>query len=466
MAKTKKTSAQKKAAKKSTASATGKTTVKKAVKTSRGASKNVVIIGAQWGDEGKGKIVDILSEKADVVVRYHGGNNAGHTVIVNGEKTILHLIPSGILHKGKKCVIANGVVVDPEVLLKEIDNLKAKGRFNADDLLISKDAHVIMPYHKKLDAAKERLRGSSKIGTTGRGIGPAYEDKVSRCGIRVGDLLNESEFKAKLEANLKEKNQYFKTLLNESGFSTDDIFGAYVEFGRKLKPFIIDASVYINNRIREKKAVLFEGAQGTLLDVDFGTYPFVTSSNTIAGEAAVGSGIGPTLIDKVVGVAKAYATRVGEGPFPTELFEKDGDNLREQGGEYGSTTGRPRRCGWFDAVAVRYAARLNGLSGLIITKMDVLDNIAEIKICTGYKYKNTVLTEFPSEPHILKDCTPVYESFKGWMAPTHGVKDFARLPNLAKQYIKAIEKVTGVPVIIVSVGAERNSVIFREDPFR
>ena len=338
-------------------------------------AKNVVIVGAQWGDEGKGKIVDILAEKADVVVRFQGGNNAGHTVIVGGEKFVFHLVPSGALHAGKTCVIGDGVVVDPEVLIGEIEVLREKGLFRPEALLVSKDAHLIMPYHRKLDVAREKLRGCKRIGTTGRGIGPAYEDKISRCGIKCGDLLNESDFRDKLKSNLLEKNHYLENILHEDGFELQRIYHSYMAMASSIGPYIKNASKFLDSAMKDGKNILFEGAQGTLLDIDHGTYPFVTSSNTVAGEAATGSGIGPSRLDSVIGVCKAYATRVGEGPFPTELSGEQAERLREQGGEYGATTGRPRRCGWFDAVAARYAARINGLDGLVVTKLDVLDNL-------------------------------------------------------------------------------------------
>lgn len=427
--------------------------------------KTVVIVGAQWGDEGKGKMVDILTGYADVVVRYQGGNNAGHTVTVDGDKIILHLIPCGILHPGKTCIIGNGVVVDPAVLLEEIEGLLRKGLFRHEDLLVSKDAHLIMPYHKKLDVAKERLRGSHRLGTTGRGIGPAYEDKVGRCGIKCGDLLNDEDFRAKLKANLLEKNHYIATILHEKGYEVHDIYHEYMNYAQKIGRHITDTSLFLNDAIKKGKSILFEGAQGTLLDIDHGTYPYVTSSNTVAGEASTGSGIGPTTIDTVVGVAKAYATRVGEGPFPTELEEAEEAKLREMGGEYGATTGRPRRCGWLDSVALRYSARVNGLNGLILTKLDVLDSLPRIKICTAYKYNGTTVREFPTEPRTLDACEPVYETIEGWMTSTHGVKDFAGLPAGAKAYIKRIEELAGVEVFIVSVGAERKEAIFLRNPF-
>lgn len=429
-------------------------------------ARNLVIVGAQWGDEGKGKIVDILTENADIVVRFQGGNNAGHTVIVGKEKYIFHLLPSGILHPGKICVIGDGVVVDPEVLLKEIQFLKEKGLFKPEDLLISKNAHLIMPYHRKLDVARERLRGENKIGTTGRGIGPAYEDKVSRCGIKCGDLLNEEDFRLKLKANLMEKNHYIKNILHEEGFEIHEIYHTYMSIASQISMLIKNTSKFLSEAIDFKRKILFEGAQGTLLDIDHGTYPFVTSSNTVAGEAAIGSGIGPSRIDKVVGITKAYATRVGEGPFPSELKGDDANWLREQGGEYGATTGRPRRCGWFDAVAARYAARINGLDGLVVTKLDVLDKVEKIKICTGYKYNGKKLDDFPSESSILFKCEPVYETFDGWMAPTCGIKSFDKLPKKAQEYIKKLEALTGVEVIIISVGASREDSIMMKNPFK
>lgn len=429
-------------------------------------AKNLVIVGAQWGDEGKGKIVDILTENADIVVRFQGGNNAGHTVIVGEEKYIFHLIPSGILHPGKICVIGDGVVVDPEVLIKELDILKEKGIFRPEDFLISKNAHLIMPYHKKLDIARERLRGENKIGTTGRGIGPAYEDKVARCGIKCGDLLNEEDFRLKLKANLVEKNHYITTILHEEGFEVHQLYHQYMSYAEVIARHITNTSKFLSDAISFKKNILFEGAQGTLLDVDHGTYPFVTSSNTVAGEAATGSGIGPSRIDKVVGITKAYCTRVGEGPFPTELDGPEADWLREQGGEYGATTGRPRRCGWFDAVALRYAARINGLDGLVVTKLDVLDKCDKIKVCTGYRYKGNIIDDFPAEASTLSKCEPIYEEIAGWNSSTQGVTRFDKLPKNAQAYIKRLEELSGVEVIIVSVGANRLDSIIIKDPFK
>ena len=428
-------------------------------------NKGVVIVGAQWGDEGKGKIVDILTEYADVVVRFQGGNNAGHTVYVGEEKFVLHLIPSGILHEGKVCIIGNGVVVDPPALIGEIDGLRERGCFQEGSLLVSRDAHLIMPYHRKIDIAKEKMRGKDKIGTTGRGIGPAYEDKVARCGIRCGDLLDEKEFREKLKVNIEEKNYYIETFLKEAPYDLEEVYSTYMAEAEKIKDCITDTTVYLDDAIKAGKKILFEGAQGTLLDVDHGTYPFVTSSNTVAGQAATGSGVGPSRIDAVLGVVKAYATRVGEGPFPTELDDADGENLRKVGGEFGATTGRPRRCGWFDAVAAKYAARVNGLDGLVITKLDVLDELKEIKICTGYKIDGKEITDFPSSSYALSKVEPVYESHEGWLSPTSGIEDFDKLPEKAKAYINRMEELTGVKPYIVSVGAARKEAIIISNPF-
>ncbi len=401
-----------------------------------------------------------------MIVRFQGGNNAGHTVVVGEEKFILHLIPSGILHQGKKCIIGNGVVVDPEVLLEEIDTLRQKGQFqNYSDLLISEDAHLIMPYHKRLDVVRERFRGKHKIGTTGRGIGPAYEDKVARCGIRCGDLIREEIFRGKLKVNLLEKNHVLENIFHEDGFPLYDIYHRYMSYAEKIGRHITDTGLYIDNAIKQGKNILFEGAQGTLLDVDHGTYPFVTSSNTVAGEAATGSGIGPTKIDRVIGISKAYTTRVGEGPFPTELSGGAGELLRETGAEYGATTGRPRRCGWFDAVAVRYAARINGLDGMVLTKLDVLDKLDKIMICTGYKHENNILKDFPSGSYMLNKCEPIYETMDGWQEPTSGITRMDKLPKNALRYIKRLEELTEVSIIMISVGAGRKQAIMIENPF-
>jgi adenylosuccinate synthase len=430
-------------------------------------AKNIIVIGAQWGDEGKGKVVDIFTEFADVVVRFQGGNNAGHTVIVDDEKIVLHLIPSGILHKDVKCVIGNGVVIDPEGLIEEIEMLKERGHFSPKDLLLSKDAHLIMPYHKTLDMAKERVLGKQKIGTTGRGIGPAYTDKVARSGIKCSDLLNPDDFREKLKANITEKNHYMESTFNEKGFDLEEIYEKYMGFAKVIGRHITDTSLFISRAMDEGKSILFEGAQGTLLDIDHGTYPYVTSSNTVAGQAASGSGIGPTKLDFAVGVSKAYATRVGEGPFPTELDEEENATLREQGGEYGATTGRARRCGWLDLVALKFAARINGLDGLVITKIDVLDNLKEIKICTAYKIDDNddIIHEFPTDEKTLKQCEPILETMSGWLEKTSGIEDIENLPEKAMLYIKRIEDFIGVPVIMLSVGAARKEAILIENPF-
>jgi adenylosuccinate synthase len=428
-------------------------------------NRNVVVVGAQWGDEGKGKIVDMLGEEADVVVRFQGGNNAGHTVHAGREKHIFHLLPSGILHKNVTCVLGSGVVIDPQVLIGEIKSLKKKRLFRKGSLLISRDAHLIMPYHKVLDAARERLRGAEKIGTTGRGIGPAYEDKVARCGIRMGDLLDELAFRTKLKANLVYKNHYLKTIHHEKPFEVHEIYNSYMDYAATLAPFVIDASIFLHDAMKKGKKVLFEGAQGALLDVDHGTYPFVTSSNTVAGEAATGSGIGPSRIDHVIGIIKAYSTRVGSGPFPTELVGKDGDSLRELGDEYGATTGRPRRCGWFDAVAVRHASRINGLDSLVITKLDVLDRQKKLKICTAYKHKKEIIKDFPTSSALLESVEPVYETLPGWTKPTRKARKLSDLPLNARRYIARIEELVGVEAAMISVGTGRKDVIVKKNPF-
>ena len=429
-------------------------------------ARNVVIVGAQWGDEGKGKIVDILSEHADVVVRFQGGNNAGHTIYAEGEKYVFHLIPSGILHEGTACVLGNGVVIDPEVLLGEIEKLSKEGLFKDENLFISKDAHLIMPYHQALDIARERRKGKEKIGTTGRGIGPAYEDKVARCGIKVEDLLNTERLKARITANLAEKNHLLMNILGAKGFSPGEVIEDFLSYAEKLTPYITNTSILLDTAMKEGRSILFEGAQGTLLDVDYGTYPYVTSSNTIAGAAATGTGIGPTKLDSVIGITKSYCTRVGEGPFPTELTCADGEKLRELGGEFGATTGRPRRCGWFDAVALKHSVRLNGIDGMVITKLDVLDGMDEIKLCTSYIIDGVETDEFPTDTSILESIEPVYETMPGWMSRTNGVTRFDELPEKAKSYIKRMEELTGVECVIVSVGTGREEAIIRKHPFK
>lgn len=426
---------------------------------------NVIVVGLQWGDEGKGKIVDYLSEKADVVARYQGGHNAGHTVVINNEKFILHLIPSGILYEGKKCLIGNGVVIDPAALIEEINGLKARGVEISGNLFISKNAHVIMPYHMALDRESEKLRGNKSIGTTGRGIGPAYCDKIGRAGIRMADLLYPAVFREKLNAHLFHVNFLLENLYHADAFEIDGICNEYMGYAEKLSAYIADTDVIINSTIAAKGNVLFEGAQGTLLDIDHGTYPFVTSSNAIAGGACTGLGVGPTKISRVLGVVKAYTTRVGSGPFPTEIKGSLGDVLREKGGEYGATTGRPRRCGWLDTVILRHAARINGITGIALTKLDILDGLDSIKICTAYRWKGRIYDEFPKEMHIFEECEPVYEERKGWDSSTLGIREFNRLPKNAKAYIRTVEKMLGVKVDIVSTGQRRDERIALKEQF-
>jgi adenylosuccinate synthase len=413
-----------------------------------------VVVGAQWGDEGKGKIVDLMSENADVVARYQGGANAGHTVIADGEKFVLHLIPSGILHPNTVCVIGNGVVIDPAALLGEIDTLKEKGVDVVGRLLISHRAHLIMPYHKLLDQAKESQDEKAKIGTTGRGIGPAYVDKAHRSGIRIVDLLDEDTLREKIHANVQEKNAILEKIYGHAQIDESRVLREFLEFDDKIDPYVTDTSRYLNQAIAEGKRILCEGAQGSLLDMDFGTYPYVTSSNPTSGGACTGLGIGPTKIDRVLGVIKAYTTRVGMGPFPTELSQ-DLINLRELGGEYGATTGRPRRCGWFDAVVANYSAQVNGIEAWALTKLDVLDTLPEIKLCTEYEYRGKKLKAFPAEIHVLENATPIYRTFRGWQQRTSNAQAYEDLPALARDYLKAIEDVTGIPVAIVSVGSDR-----------
>ena len=428
---------------------------------------NVVVIGAQWGDEGKGKVVDIYTEFADDVVRYQGGNNAGHTLVVGNEKVVLHLIPSGILHDGKRCVIGNGVVLDPEVFIMEITRLKANGYLKDDRaLLLSEALHIIMPYHKRIDIAREKKSGSKKIGTTGRGIGPAYEDKIGRRGIRLMDLLDEKAFTRKVQEVLEEKNLILQQLLGEAPFSFEEIHQEYMGYAETLRKYAADTSLLLHQDIKAGKSILFEGAQGTLLDVDHGTYPYVTSSSTCSGGACTGSGVSPREIHEVIGISKAYATRVGSGPFPTELLEETGEELRKAGNEFGSTTGRPRRCGWFDALVARYAVRVNGLSGIAITKLDVLSGLGTIKVCTGYRYQGGVLDEIPASLEVMEQCTPIYEELPGWTEDITGAKSLAELPENARNYVKRVEELSGAEVVLVSVGPRRDETIVLRNPFR
>lgn len=425
---------------------------------------NLVIIGTQWGDEGKGKIVDLLAEYADLVVRFQGGNNAGHTMVVDGKETISHLVPSGIL-QGKVCVIGNGLVVDPAVLLKEMDYLIEKGiDCGPEKLVISERAQVIMPYHQQIDLGREKMKGKDKIGTTGRGIGPCYEDKATRRGIRMADLIDPEIFQSKLDAVMPEKNFYLEKFLGQSPMDATAIADAYSGFAHRLAPHVTNVSLTVNGAIKEGKQVLFEGAQGTHLDIDHGTYPFVTSSNTVSGNACCGAGVGPNAISDVIGIVKAYTTRVGAGPFSTELFDDIGDYIQAKGAEFGATTGRRRRCGWLDTVILNNAVRLNGLTGMAITKLDVLGGLREIKICTAYLYKGSRMDSFPANLRMLEACEPVYETLPGWDEDISGLRRYDDLPKNVRSYLKRIEELTGVPVQIVSVGPEREQTIILNNP--
>jgi adenylosuccinate synthase len=418
-----------------------------------------VVVGAQWGDEGKGKIIDLLSESYEIVGRYQGGANAGHTVVIDGESFILHLVPSGILHKNSTCVIGNGVVIDPAALLEEIDLLESRGVSVEGRFFISHRANLIMPYHKLLDTAKESKDGDRKIGTTGRGIGPAYVDKINRMGIRIVDLLDRTTLQNKLRTNIQEKNEILSKIYDKEALDVEAIINEYQEFDRKIDPYVKDVSLFINDAIDAGKSVLMEGAQGTLLDVDFGTYPYVTSSNPTSGGACTGLGVGPTRIDSVMGVIKAYTTRVGMGPFPTELHEGGEIDLRALGNEYGATTGRPRRCGWFDAVIANYAVRVNGIDSFAVTKLDVLDSLDEIRVCVAYDYKGKRLNNFPSEIRVLDECKPIYETFPGWKEPTSHIREYGRLPEKARNYLDAIRDLTKTRIDIISVGSGREQTI-------
>lgn len=426
---------------------------------------NVVVVGAQWGDEGKGKVVDIYTEYADEIVRYQGGNNAGHTLVVGEEKVVLHLIPSGVLHAGKRCVIGNGVVLDPEVFIMEVNRLKAAGRLQDDaTLLLSESLHIIMPYHKRLDIAREAQSGDKKIGTTGRGIGPCYEDKIGRRGIRLMDLLDPVIFARRLRENLEEKNVLLERL-GEPALGYNEIYRQYQDYAEVLKKYVADTALVLDKSLKAGKKLLFEGAQGTLLDVDHGTYPFVTSSSTCAGGAATGSGVSPRAINEVVGISKAYVTRVGSGPFPTELLDQTGEKLREVGGEFGATTGRPRRCGWFDAMVIRYAVRINGLTGIALTKLDVLSGFDTIKVCTGYQFEGKMLETLPAKLETFEACTPVYEELPGWRSDITGVRSFDELPENARAYVKRLEELAGCPIVMVSIGPRRDQTIMLKNPF-
>ena len=420
---------------------------------------NLAVLGAQWGDEGKGMIVDLLTPGFSIVARYQGGHNAGHTVYVNGTKFVLRLIPSGILHPHVTCVIGNGLVVDPQALFAEVDELVKAGIDVDGRLLISDKAHLILPYHRDLDLLAEARRGERKIGTTSRGIGPAYEDKIARRGIRVGDLADPKGLEQNVRDNVTARNR----LVQDSTMDWRPVFDELLAHGERMRPWVRDVSLLLSDAIRAGKQVLFEGAQGTLLDIDHGTYPYVTSSNASIGGVCTGLGVGPRAIGAVLGVVKAYTTRVGEGPLPTELTGEMGQRLRESGNEYGAVTGRPRRCGWYDAVAVRYGVRINGLDALALTKLDVLDGLETIDICTAYRCGGRTLTEFPSDIGQLAQCEPVYESMPGWTAPTKGVRVFADLPEAARRYIARLEEVSGVRAALVSTGSERDDTILRNE---
>jgi adenylosuccinate synthase len=417
---------------------------------------NIAVLGAQWGDEGKGKIVDMLTPHFSAVARYQGGHNAGHTVYVKGKKFVLHLIPSGILHPGVTCVIGNGVVIDPQALFVEIDELARNGIAVDGRLLVSEKAHIILPYHRELDVLSEARRGERKIGTTSRGIGPAYEDKIGRRGIRVCDLLGDRDALAEeVRENVSARNRMIK----DSTLDWKPVLDQVVAAGERMRPWVTDVSLALHRLMSEGKNVMFEGAQATLLDIDHGTYPFVTSSNASVGGVCTGLGVAPRAIGGVLGVAKAYTTRVGEGPLPTELSGELADRLRESGQEYGASTGRPRRCGWFDAVVVRYSARINGLDALALTKLDVLDGLSEVLICTGYKTSGGTLSEFPADLRCLSGAEPIYERMPGWSTPTRGVTRFEDLPEQARRYVRRLEEVTGVDCAIISTGSDRMETI-------
>lgn len=416
-----------------------------------------IVLGAQWGDEGKGKMTDYLAEEANVVVRYQGGNNAGHTVEVGEKQYKLHLIPSGILHDEKLNVIGNGVVVDPKAFFTEIDYLKEEGvKVTPEKLIVSDRAHVIMPYHKVLDKLKEKARGKNDIGTTGKGIGPCYTDKFERCGIRVCDLIDKEVFKEKLKDNIEMKNKYIVNVLGGEPLSFEEIYEEYSKYGEKLKPFVKDTSVRVYNEIKEDKTVLFEGAQGMLLDIDYGTYPYVTSSNTTAGGVANGVGIGPNMITNAVGIAKAYTTRVGKGPFPTELEDETGEWIREKGHEYGVTTGRSRRCGWLDIVILKTSVRVSGLTSLAVTKIDTLAGLEKVNMCVGYKFNDEIIDYFPASLEDLAKCEPIYEEFDGWDESVANARSYEELHPNARKYLERIEELTDTRISIVSVGPRRD----------
>ncbi|MBN1380980.1 MAG: adenylosuccinate synthase [Deltaproteobacteria bacterium] len=429
---------------------------------------NVVVVGTQWGDEGKGKIVDLYAQNADVIARFQGGNNAGHTLVVKGEKTVLHLIPSGILHDHKICIIGNGVVVDPKVLLQEIEELKNRNLFPPNTkLYVSENAHIIMPYHQKIDAAREAYSAGKKIGTTGRGIGPAYEDKAARIGIRFADLFDKVLFREKLKRSTEEKNFFLTEYFKDEPLNWDSIYSEYLAYADQLKPYAADTSIIISREIKRGKKILFEGAQGSLLDIDHGTYPYVTSSNTVAGNACSGTGVGPSAIHAVVGLCKAYTTRVGEGPFVTELLDDVGEHLQEHGQEFGATTGRKRRCGWLDMVIVRQSVRVSGITGIALTKLDVLTGLDKLKLCIGYRTsKGEIYTEsIPANVNSLADCQPIYEEMDGWSEDITQARSLEELPRNTRRYLERLETLADTKLQLVSVGAGREETIILKNPF-
>ena len=426
---------------------------------------NVAVIGAQWGDEGKGKVVDIYGKHAEIVVRYQGGNNAGHTLVVNGQKVVLHLIPAASLHEGKTCVIANGVVVDVEVFFHELNSLREKGYLTTSKVLLSDRAHVIMPYHKIIDQLREKRRDGTTIGTTGRGIGPAYSDKISRIGIRIGDLFSPTYLKSRIEESLVEKNVLLEKLYGEKPFDASQLTEAYLAFGEKIRPYVVDTNELIHGAIQQKKKILFEGAQGTLLDIDQGTYPFVTSSNTTSGGACTGTGIPPSAVNEVIAIVKAYSTRVGSGPFPTEQLNEVGERLQNVGAEFGATTGRKRRCGWLDLVALRHTRNINGFTGLAITKLDVLSGLSEIQVCTGYEYKGKVFKTIPSEIAVLDNVKPVYKTLKAWDETVTELTNLDKTPAALRDYVKYIEDELEVKTALLSVGPDRRQTLELRNPF-
>lgn len=415
----------------------------------------VVVVGSQWGDEGKGKITDFLAESAEVVARYQGGNNAGHTILIQDKKYKLTLIPSGIFYKNKICVIGNGTVINPAALIEEIKYIQENG-FSTDNLRVSDRAHVIMPYHLLLDALEEEQKGANKIGTTRKGIGPCYMDKSARNGIRMADLMDAEEFESKLRHMVAQKNRLIEQVYGKQGLDVEQILKDYLGYAEFIRPYVTDTSVVLNEAIDAGQRVLFEGAQGVMLDIDQGTYPFVTSSNPTAGGVCIGSGVGPTKINQVIGVAKAYTTRVGDGPFPTELKDEVGDRIREIGHEYGTVTGRPRRVGWFDSVVVRHARRVSGITGLSLNSLDVLTGLEKVKICTGYKYKDQIIETYPASLKILSECEAVYEELPGWSEDISGVRSLNELPEHARHYLERVSELTGIPIAIFSVGRNRD----------